>query len=1381
MPHDLDIDLDLDIDIDHDHDHDQDFGVPLKKTTSTKSAKTSKQSKPRPHVCSICTRAFARLEHLKRHERSHTNEKPFQCAACGRCFARRDLVLRHQQKLHASLPTNNRTNIQRKGRNQKSQYDDNGDIVRDYLNDNINIVRNNTSAKLPIANGDVSSTSPVAAAALQNFDSQQSVLTNSSPAHTGTGSGTGNHSSVSPYSESHQLNHHHHHQSLRKANEDTNGHPNHDNSHIHSETSPMIQPEQLSYLNGSQMMNSAIYNSPNSMNGIMFSPGLLTTNTNNRNNNNSNLNIASLNPFPSSSNMMNSLNPLTFNSATFDMTSAPNGVNVSHVNSNITPESQNKSNSNSNSQSNLKDAYHIDSDELDSDLDNDNIKFDNPQAMYSQENGDNDGDIDLNYQNNNSGSSSYRNQRHASFSAAASSSYTGLPDSKTPHDKNMAELESEAPQQVNFSSPQLKYKPNGELGYFDLDILDNIDLNDLGLDFSTFNFSGDLSNYNNHRQGMMLGGDGTTPAAVATTPAPTAATVATRNSHSATESPHTAENMSRSGSSSLQADMASPRGISLQRVLSNPQNGVALQKVLSHPRSGQALQKVLSHPNSDFALQRVLSHPEPNAVLERVLSHPSDTEWFNEFINAPIDTNFPAITDHIGFTDTPENADSPTLNVNTPSTILAQATGSGKGTEIQTGTGTGTGTTASTDTGTGIGSGTAGTNTGTIGGTSTMTGSIPDGIARVGSPSNANDLKYLFRSRQIDLFKHVPHTYQNPTIPGRCSEQIRQHIMKKYNLNEQQFPQLEDLNHYLALYESEFSKYFPFIHIPSFKIDENLNQIPLLLSMAAVGALYSFHARNSSTLFNFSRFLIHNFMEVQMKMHQFNDIPLHITQALVLHMFLGMFHNDMEITKLINRQLNSLVSLVKTTKLDMPLESLLIPPTITSDLSGSTNFELIESCYKYFVLAQSRIRTVHVLHYITVLYACLTNTKVEMSVKQIECGSPCASEELWNCRNYNEWILIMKEKNLVVNSKFTLIRLSNGHSYKELWRNMQNLALDKDIGLRGMLSLLMTMNEMIHSESMEIEKDDTKTDGAKLAEWRMEQRPYIESLIKTWESCYIRNGGVLVPRGQNVHTIYNSSVLKLTLPLLSFAKINKCVYISSVLAHVWNRKWDLMNSEIKRLTRDVEALRDSINYSLDIINLWIEIISINNDAEKTSIRTPIFFLTCLFTSTLLISEYLYTTEAWAYKYLSLDSAVSSRAQTHLTTSDRVLWLRAEKIFKKIEKNLLPIGSNNQSYSEFLRVQANGALDVDILDDEIARLALEPGDLKPIAEIIVSGRLSTRCLSLGVRILADAPVWPMALLFAEALKARAIDIHQCTSKWTPNPTPSPAKHENAGSL
>ncbi|KAH6970472.1 hypothetical protein BKA56DRAFT_166540 [Ilyonectria sp. MPI-CAGE-AT-0026] len=59
-----------------------------------------KTDKPRPHVCGTCQHSFARLEHLKRHERSHTKEKPFECPECARCFARRDLLLRHQQKLH---------------------------------------------------------------------------------------------------------------------------------------------------------------------------------------------------------------------------------------------------------------------------------------------------------------------------------------------------------------------------------------------------------------------------------------------------------------------------------------------------------------------------------------------------------------------------------------------------------------------------------------------------------------------------------------------------------------------------------------------------------------------------------------------------------------------------------------------------------------------------------------------------------------------------------------------------------------------------------------------------------------------------------------------------------------------------------------------------------------------------------------------------------------------------------------------------------------------------------------------------------------------------------------------------------------------------------
>lgn len=61
------------------------------------------------YICAFCARAFTRLEHKQRHERSHTNEKPFHCLSCSSSFVRRDLLQRHCRTVHNIILTKDHT------------------------------------------------------------------------------------------------------------------------------------------------------------------------------------------------------------------------------------------------------------------------------------------------------------------------------------------------------------------------------------------------------------------------------------------------------------------------------------------------------------------------------------------------------------------------------------------------------------------------------------------------------------------------------------------------------------------------------------------------------------------------------------------------------------------------------------------------------------------------------------------------------------------------------------------------------------------------------------------------------------------------------------------------------------------------------------------------------------------------------------------------------------------------------------------------------------------------------------------------------------------------------------------------------------------------
>ncbi|KAL2175006.1 uncharacterized protein P884DRAFT_62070 [Thermothelomyces heterothallicus CBS 202.75] len=70
----------------------------------------TRPQKPKVLPCKYCSKRFRRVEHVQRHERTHTKEKPFACLwpRCGKTFGRRDLLVRHEKLVHLNEGNSNK-------------------------------------------------------------------------------------------------------------------------------------------------------------------------------------------------------------------------------------------------------------------------------------------------------------------------------------------------------------------------------------------------------------------------------------------------------------------------------------------------------------------------------------------------------------------------------------------------------------------------------------------------------------------------------------------------------------------------------------------------------------------------------------------------------------------------------------------------------------------------------------------------------------------------------------------------------------------------------------------------------------------------------------------------------------------------------------------------------------------------------------------------------------------------------------------------------------------------------------------------------------------------------------------------------------------------
>lgn len=592
------------------------------------------------------------------------------------------------------------------------------------------------------------------------------------------------------------------------------------------------------------------------------------------------------------------------------------------------------------------------------------------------------------------------------------------------------------------------------------------------------------------------------------------------------------------------------------------------------------------------------------------------------------------------------------------------------------------------------------------------------------------------------------------------TEPLRQYIIKHNELNSTSFPTVKELNSYVKMYNEQFTEYYPFIHLHSIVPTEE--NYPLLLSLAMIGALYTFHSSHSK--------LMSMICNVQVKKFLFrNEVqtPLWLIQSLVLLSFYNIFNNNVHMTKQMTAQMTTLLNLIRSNKLNQPLEISVKPPVPNDQYMKFENDpdeiklmydrlsapEQSKKNFEYFILAQQRIRICHMVHLLSTLYATMIGVQYSLHSVDLKCGIPTVHEELYECATYEQWVDILQDKlKIKIDSKFSLIQLSNGNeSYQSYLMYLSNgyngnLKLAQNsVSKLTLLSLIISIHEKISFER-KYAKDRNM-------DWKVNSRPVIDSMIKHWEVLYLKSGGTLIMNETTLPIIDNDSMSRIIVPMYFFAKSRRCVDFSQVVSKVWIKDWSDMNKLLQNITDDWGHFREATETALSMIESWINIVSSiytipNNLKKNHGYKTPVFTITCIFTSVLLISEYLKHIEVWVTNNLKQSNMVE------LSKADKILYFRAANIMKKIQDVLLPMDHDKikSSYVEFLKLQADTFNHFDGLWETPPS---SNNDLVETVTLIQKLSLSSKALYLGVKILSDAPIWPISLLFAHAFQSRAL--------------------------
>lgn len=247
-------------------------------------------------------------------------------------------------------------------------------------------------------------------------------------------------------------------------------------------------------------------------------------------------------------------------------------------------------------------------------------------------------------------------------------------------------------------------------------------------------------------------------------------------------------------------------------------------------------------------------------------------------------------------------------------------------------------------------------------------------------------------------------------------------------------PHTKDLQRYVDAYIRLFHPHLPFLHLPTLRFDPTYNgngghgsngREYLVLSIAAVGALYEFEPQAAGELFEAAKKTVEIFIDERRKGNGMAETPVWLVQAVLLNVIFGLQCGDRLAAEMAQNHATTLVQLARSAGLTQPIP-MPAPNSYShedadiqmSDLEmtsfggslGSDGWcglgikveadERVE--WSNWVLAEERKRTLYGVHFLSSLLVAAYSQDPKLVNNEIRLDLPC-SEELWAAQSASVW------------------------------------------------------------------------------------------------------------------------------------------------------------------------------------------------------------------------------------------------------------------------------------------------------------------------------------------------------------------------------------------